>query len=243
MSLRDEIQPYRDKLGYVNPYPVAPDSGRNCDNALLFTSEYYIMLRKRQEDDFEMGRIDWLTLKGLWLLSDSVTKGVTQRYPGDNTIDAPDNIYGIIAACKVLKYPQLAKEILNHGIRHFGFFNLTGKFSWEAFQWRQPQMLFATACASNSYKWWKVYYYPALLYTASVIATSCIGAAVTDADSRRLCWLLIQAVQEDSWLCRLAAKIWWRRLYKHYGGKENGMREVAKYYYSPDHPFRKYWID
>jgi hypothetical protein len=74
---------------------------------------------------------------------------------------------------------------------------------------------------------------------------SCRNESPEDTDGRRLAWHLIQAVQNDSWLCKQAAKNWFKRLYQDYNVTENGMRETAKKYYNPkgENPFSKYWVD
>lgn len=245
--LRDEIIPYTDVNGYVNPYKVDVTKGRQCDNSTLFTSEYYIMLAKRGElSIFDADKWEYR------ISDSSVVSGLTVRYPGDNTTDAPDNIYAILAASKVLNRPDVAYSMLQYGFANDGFFNASnpynienkdGSMDWSTLQWRQFQMLFATYCAADCYRWWKVWLWGFNVYTALVIATSCINTPTDDSDSRRLCWLLIQATQEDSWLCKLAAYIWFKRAKTQYGVSENVMREVAKRYYQTGMPFITYWID
>jgi len=249
MALRDEIKAYTDSNGYINPNPVAPDAGRSSDNSTMFTSEYYIMLEKLLQSN-SSDHNQWKAL----IDKSSIMPGLTVRYPSDTALDAPDNIYAILAASKILNQPGIALSILNYGISNLGFFNTTNpnhirntdcSWNWSALQWRQPQQLFAAACASNTYKWWKIWYKPIEIITALVIATSCMNSPTSDADPRRLSWLLIQATKDSSWLCSLASKIWYKRLYKDYGS--DGMRAVAAVYYSPkglgNNPFSKYWVD
>jgi hypothetical protein len=168
-------------------------------------------------------------------------------------VDAPDNLYAILAASKVLNKPEIALSFYIYGLKNFGFYNTSnpdhvrnkdGSLDWSFFQWRQFQMIFAALCASGIHKWWKIWHLPLALYTALVITVSCIGAQLDDYDARRLSWALIQATKEDSFLCRLASKIWYRRLHKDY---PNGMRDIASGYYNPhgltENPFAKYWIE
>lgn len=245
MSLKTEIGPYLDKNGYVNPYPVDRTQGRQCDNATMYSSEYHIILAKRQEDSYRDAD-EWLIL----IDKASIVPGLTVRYPGDTTTDAPDNLYGILAASKVLKQPRVAEDFLAYGYRNFGFYNPSnpehiknkdGSIDWSMFQWRQLQLVFAAICASGRHSWWKIWNLPLAIYTALVIGISCIDEPYDNSDPRRLAWLLIQAT-EDSFLCRLASKIWYKRLYKIY---PKGMNEVAGVYYQPSglnaNPFSKYW--
>lgn len=243
MTLRDEFKAYKDKNGYMNPYTVAPNAGRSCDNATLFTSEYYILLALNNELDLSEY---WRLLIAL----SSMEPGLTVRYPGDNTIDAPDNVYGILAASKVLAMPSVAHDFLRYGRQNLGFYNTSnpghiknqdGRINWNSFLWRQPQLIFMALCASGVYKPWKFWYWPLALYTSIVILTSCMQSDRSDSGSRLLAWLLIQATKQDSLLCRLASLVWNKRLLADYGG--NGMKQVASMYFQPsgNNPYAKYW--
>lgn len=242
MSLREEILSFIDGNGLVTPSLAIPGQQQGSDNGTLFTSEYYILLVKNGLA-LPADVSNWHKLIDTCMVPRNIAvhSRVTVRAPNDIGVDAPDNIYGILAASKVLKEPSIAKELLAHGYRHLGFFNPLNKFNWEALQWHQLQMIFAMACAADSYRWWKPYYWFLNVYTAGVIATSCVNVTVADTTSRLLCWCLIQSVQEDSWLCRQAAKLWFRRLYKDYGSL--GMKKVAYIYFDYNHPFVIYWMD
>lgn len=248
MSLKSEIKEYTDKNGYVNPNPISKDSGRSCDNSTMFSSEIYIMLTKRQEDS-PRDADEWEIL----IDKSSIKPGLTARYPEDNAPDSPDNLYAILAASKVLNKPKVAQDFLNYGLRNFGFYNPSNpdhilnkdkSINWITFQWRQPQLVFAALCAANKHEWWHFWNLGFALYTFLVILVSCINTPITDTDSRRLAWLLIQATCEDSLLCILASKLWYKRLYKDY---KYGMRNVAAIYYYPQgldaNPFSKYWAE
>jgi len=237
MSLRDEIKPYTDVNGYVNPNIVDTTQGRQSDNAVMFTSEYHIMLSLREEDHY--------TDSDEWAIA--VDKcmpvpGLLTRYPHDAGIEGPDDFLAVLAASKVLKRPEVASSMLKYGLAHYGSYNNTppGVFSLVSCLWRQPQVLAATLAASNKLAW---YHLPLVVYTAAIIATSCINTPINSTDPRRLCWLLIKAMS-DSFLCKLAAKLWFRRLRKAYSVSTNdaGMRAVATVYYQMGHPFARYWI-
>lgn len=242
MSLRFEIKPYVDGLGMVNPYIVPTGMIRGSDNGTMFSSEYIIMLTKRDEEltrDIE----DWEILMD----KTSIVPGLTARAPGDTSGDAPDNIIARLAAAKVLKSPVTAKDMLNYGYQNFGFFNASnpghirnknGKIDWSFFLWRQPQLYVACLTASNALKWRHA---PFVVVTALIIGFSCLTAPLNDSDSRRLNWLLIQAIGNDSVLCRIGAWFWKRRLFKHY---PKGMLDVYNLYYKESgvHPFTKYMV-
>ena len=238
MSLETEIVPYIDGGGYVAPNLVPVGQMRGGDNGTCFTSEYYILMEKNHPtDDWSKPRADgWEKL----IRSCMPIPGLTVRFPGDKALDAPDNLYSILAASKILNKPQVADDILLYGITHYGFYNPTDKFQWAAFQWRQPQLLFAMLCASNNYKWYKFFQWPLAVHTALTILVSCYNTPKGDTDPRRLSWLLIQTVKNDSWLCKVASYFWYKRLYNVY---TNGMKDVASIYYKDNHPFTRYWVD
>lgn len=245
MSLRDEIKAYTDGNGYVIPN-VSDGSLRGSDNGTCFTSEYYMMLYKRHEDNLcDPEEFEIKIRKSM------VETGLLGRAPGAlGEQDGPDNQYAVLAACKVLGLQQLAENIYKYGMNHYGFFNSecpgtfrnkAGKINWRAFLWRQPQMVAAAISASGNFSRWKLWQLPFYIVAAVTIATSGISAPLNDSDTRRLCWSLIQSVTPDSFICRLAAKLWYNRLYKQYG--PYGMREVAERYYQQSHPFKHYWVD
>ena len=236
--LYDEIKDYIDGNGLVAPGLVEHGTIRASDNGTMFSSEYYIMLKERDELH-SLDADTWETL----IRSCMKESGLTVRAPKDLAVDAPDNIIAILAASKVLDKPKVAQDILTYGLAHKGFYDPapTDKINWSAFQFRQLQLVFAMLCASNSYRWYKIWQLPLMLYTTLVILISCLNTPTQDTDSRRLCWSLIHAVAKDSLLCRLASKVWWKRLRKDYG--DEGYRVVCNIYYQDNHPFKRYAVN
>lgn len=243
MALKQEIVPFTDKNGYVNPAPVTLGSGRSCDNSTMFTSEEYVMLYKLGQstpDDL----FTWKTL-----ITNSMTlSGLPARYPGFTDQDSPDNMVAILCACKVLNFPSVARSILWYGLKHLGCFNNgdPSKFDFNAMTWRQVQLFASTVAASfpsmiNPLHWLARFLaFPAFVYAALVIFVSCWNAPVSDADSRRLSWHLIQSVAPVSLLCKIASLFWLKRLNRDYGVEQ--MKGVAAQYYAKGHPFIEYWV-
>lgn len=234
MSLRDEIEQFREGNGLIAPQPNPTHIDRTCDNGVMFFCEYYILLKRNglltigDIQDFE-GQLQRCMVK----------PGLVARVPGDTGYEAPDDYYALYAACVELECYELGKEVLNWGLSHEGSFNTHEPNLWttDTFLWRQPQLYFANLCAANEVN---VFHLPFALISSIIILFSCLRANPQDADSRRLAWLLVRATSPFSWLCRQASKIWFKRLYKTY---PNGMKDVAKLYYNPSHPFIKYWVD
>lgn len=277
MSLKSEIENgYIDTYGLVAPYVTRRDQ-RGSDNGVLYSSEYYILLKLLGEAT-EQDESHWAIL----MYHCMVVPGLIGRVPGDTGQSPPDDIYGVLAGAKVLNYPVVAELILDYGKAHYGFFNNAnpnsirtkdGSIAWEALLWRQLQMWYATLVAANKKRW---YHFPLAWFTSLVLIYSCspLDQAITyyvddankdipklkrlktslgfilkqqgipthSADPRRLSWLLIKTVEDSSWLCKLAALLWKRRLIKDYG--DEGMIGVAKQYYQKDplHPFIKYMV-
>lgn len=243
MSIRDDIQPFTDINGYINPALVDVTKGRQCDNN-MFTSEYFIMLQKT--DQLTAG--DYVKWAGL--MRDCFEEsGLLLRYPnsiGDQ--EGPDDHYALFAASKILNISTYAQDFLYYGWKHLGWYNTEvlntykntqGTINWTAFQWRQPQMYFAAICAANKHRWYKFWNIPSMIIATATILFSSHGVdTITDLDARRLTYLLILTVEQDSILCRFAAKVWKRRLLSDYG--DTGMREVYKRYMRDNHPFGIY---
>lgn len=247
MALRDEIIAYTDKNGLVAPNRVPPGTVRGSDNGPRFTSELYLFLLYSGE----LGAGDSWGYLGLIPIS----YGILRRAPGAQDQEGPDDHYAIASVCKQLELRSLAGSVLYHGLTHFLFLNtpnpngytypkdyydqnVAGKINWNATLFRQPQLIAAFYAASGKARFW---HGPLFGYAALCILLAGKGKPLSDTDARTLSWHLIQTVADESFLCWLATKIWYRRLYKDYG--PGGMKEVAKLYYRDDHPFQRYWID
>lgn len=213
MSLRTEIPPYIDGNGLVAPYLVQPGTMRASDNGIMFTSEYYIMLNRNHECS-PTDVLIYYNLIGKEVGSDKDL----HRAPGDTTQDAPDDYHGVIA-----------------GYAEFG---LKPDFEIPILDCL-PQLVFAYLLGKGVPSF---VLFPFNVYTAVVLAISCINTPVGNTDARRLNWLLWQATKRKSILCNLAGKFWHWRQTKVYN-TQNVMQAVAKIYYQDNHPFQRYWVD
>ena len=251
MSLISEIlENYVDANGLVSPSKCLPTNPRASDNGLLYTGEFYALLAARGELDNSCGGIAGR------IRPCQASLGLYNRSPRDTDPEAPDDYYGLAAGLgafgtvRSINYSTLynwgaicaAFNIVRYGCKHFGSFNNVnpGKWTWQSFFWRQPQLIVALYAAANRAPRWQL---PFRIYTASIIATACMFTPPipTESTPRRLTWLLIQATQHQSWLCRVAAKVWWRRLRKQYG--DPGMRAVNSLYFPVGHPLATYAVN
>lgn len=236
MSLLSEIlENYIDANGLVCPWRCKRTDINPTGNGVCYTGEFVTMLALEGELSYPRRIIFAETMQECMRQT-----GLLARGPGQPDLESVDDYYGFAAGVYSTDMPFLAEQVIRYGWRHLGSFNSVepGKWTTETFLWRQPQLICALYAAAKRAPLW---IYPLRVYTAAVIALSCIRAEYRDADARRLNWLLIHTVAPTSWLCRQAAKIWFRRLEKQYGPA--GMRAVAATYYEvdPAHPFIKYW--
>lgn len=224
-----------DGLVYTGDYIESHRRFQNItDNGVMYLSEFMLMLSLRNELEIN----DIVYYKSV-ISKCYAVPGCLQRSPVNNImLEAPDDYYGYYAALAALKLKDLGNLSWDYGVKHYGSFNNVepGKFTFKSMFWRQPQLLaMAKVAAGKS---------PGLLlslYSAIIIGTGNMVTQIENTDSRRLAWLLIKTLAPVSTLCRLASKLWFKRLYKDYG--PTGMQAVRKIYYGINHPFTFYSID
>lgn len=246
MALRDEMIGYFDGNGLVAPHKADPKILKGSDNGTCFSAEYYVMLQKLGQlipqdcADFQ-AKIDQCIN----------SEGMLCRLPigQDDGQEQVDDYYSTLNGCKQLGNTKIPRQYITALIKNFGFMdnvNPGSRSNWASFMPRQPQLLAAiVAAAFPSFSdplhlFNRLLAMPLFLIAGLTIAFSCRGTDSNDADSRRLCWHLIQTVSPVSLMCFLASKIWYKRLYSTYGS--DGMKAVAAKYYEPNHPFIKYWV-
>ena len=244
MSIRQEIIPYTDANNLVSPC-LTHGILKGSDNGPMYTSEYYVILQKLNE----LTPADTANYKNK--INTCINEeGMLCRVPigQDDGQEQVDDYYGVLNGCKQLKITSIPRRFLKAIFKYKGSMNneSPGTFQWDAFMPRQLQLMAAMISAAFP-SWWnpihvliRIFFWHLYLYTAIIIATSCIGTDPSSTDPRRLSWHLVQTVSSHSLLCRLASYIWYWRLYKDYGPL--GMQAVAKLYYQDNHPFQRYWV-
>ena len=216
MSLRDEMLAFTDGDGLVSvapePYPL-PE--RTSDNGVMFTAEYYIMLRRNGQ----LGNNDLIEYCALIQKCIGPDKYI-HRAPGDLTPDEIDDNIGTLNA-----YADLRLRV---------------NFKLPYWLWRFPQLVYSYLVNRGVPS---ILIHPLAIYTALVIGlSSLITFDPSDSDTRRLNWHLWQSVKRKSWMCHLAGRFWHWRQTRIYHTQEV-MKAVADVYYQGHHPFKKYWID
>lgn len=215
MSIQDDFKPYVDGNGLLAPNVVPSGTKRGSDNGPMFTSEYFITLFYNLEP--MVGKNSYQNLIALCIGEDKEL----HRAPGDSSPDEVDDYYAAYSAHVTLE--------------------IVPQFKLPVRLWRQPQLLYASLCARKDP--FRILSYPLAVFTAIIIATSCMFTPVSNTDARRLSWHLIEATKHYSQLCYWASKLWFKRLHKDYG--PSGMKAVAGIYYEPkglnNNPYSKYW--
>lgn len=249
-----ELTPYIQGCGLIDasllPVPTPFERG---DNSTMFFGESICIMSKLMSDP-EANKELSETVRQV-LAPCFIEPGLLKRGPTNLNQDGPDNMLGVLAACKLSGETSIPRAILLYGIRHLGFFNQPrpgkftgsdGKISWEAFLWRQFQLVAATVSAARLGPF-RLLALPFYLWTAGVILLSAVKRKppTENMDSRRLAWLLVQIVRKDSLLCYLASKLWYMALRQDFPLSVWGqsMRGVASHYYEKGHPFSRYWVD
>lgn len=210
--LKEEIKPFIDGDGLVAPQ-LSNGAWRSSDNGPMFTAEYYIMLNRVDRLSNGDG-IDFHDLIGRCVGAD----GNLHRAPHDESPDEIDDHIAVLAL--------------------YAEFNDKPQWTLPFRLFRFPQLVYAYLLAKGVPS---LLMLPLAKWSALVILYAGLrNLPQSDADARRLTWHLIQATKRKSLLCRLAAKVWYSKLYKDY---PNGMRGVAENYYRDNHPFIRYWVD
>lgn len=240
MGIRQEILPYIDGNGLVSPNRT-DGTGQGSDNGPMFTSEYFAILAKS-------GQLTPADQKSFVdKINPCIIDGLLNRAPYKTGQEGPDDYVGVLNASKLLGNTAIPRKLLWGAIRHLGFLNnVDGTKTASSFLVRQFQLVAAMVTASFP-SWWnplhiaiRLLAFPFYVWAAIVIFISCANAPTSDTDARRLSWHLVQTLKDKSFMCWIASKFWYKRLYKAF---PNGMDGVAAIYYQAGHPFSKYWVD
>lgn len=239
--IREEFKPYFDGTGLLAPQPNPGMIG--SDNGTMFLSEYMVILKQHlllTADDVAY----YHEKISACINEDGTLNRVVKPHVASQ--EGPDDYLGVLNGCKQLGITDIPRKFLKSIILHYGFLNNveSGGHSKESFLIRQPQLLGAMIVASFPDKTLthflvRLLGFPFIAFAALSIAVSCIGVNTGEADPRRLSWHLLQITKDLSLLCNLASKLWYRRLFKHYGSA--GMKAVSAIYYGKESPHAKYW--
>jgi hypothetical protein len=228
----------------VAPNLVIPGTLSASDNGPMYSSEYYIILKKSNQLT-EQDKIDFANRIGQCI----GPEGILNRKPVSQNSgqEGPDDYYGTLNASKQLGNTDIPRKFLKAVFKYFGALNNVNPGQWttDSFLIRQPQLLAAMVTAS--FPTWnplhilmRLLFLPCFFVAAITLLFSCKGIPINQADPRRLSWHLLQTVADRSLMCKLASMVWYNRLKNDYDTAE--MNGVAANYYQTGHPFIKYWI-
>lgn len=249
MGIRGDFNQFIDSNNLNTPAPCMPVPGqKGSDNGPSFTSEYYIILKKNGQLT-EQDKIDYAQKIGQCI----GPQGLLNRVPLNQSdgAESVDDYYAVTNGCVELGNKQIPRKFLLACIEFKGSFdNLSpGTWSWSTFLIRQPQLLAAIVSASfpsfrNPFHYLaRFLVLPFYLVAAGSILIANINDPISDSNSRRLAWHLMNNTKKTSLMCWLASKVWMWRLKR---GYPNLMKDVAALYYYPQklnqNPYSKYWI-
>lgn len=245
MTIKSDFAPYVDGNNLLAPGPVSPGTLKGSDNGVMFTSEYFIMLKK-QGYLTDADAADYAARINACINP----QGMLCRVPmgQDDGQEQVDDYYGVTNGCIELGNTAIPRKFLKAIFKYFGVLNNEnpGSFSWSAFLIRQLQLLCAVINSSFPSMKNPLHYlirlsaFPLYLISAVIITFSSMDE-LTDTDSRRLAWHVGNNLSKTSLLNWLAFRVWKNRLYKDY---PDGMKGVAEIYYQPSgkNPYSDWWI-
>lgn len=238
MSLRDEIAgKYLDADGLVNPSPINPTDKGKTGNGLLYTSIYYMLLKRRGDltkedvDSFTktVNRCMVITYGG-WPMA-----GLLLRSPTKADLESADDYYGVCAATKSLD--------LVGAFYQYGLCTNYGLFRWN-YNNQKPDT-FTLQTWFGRFPWlpahiqWCAGVKPNILRRLAWAFKIALDSFSSSPEARIKGWLMISATGD----CRLSswAVMRWRQgLANRF---PNGMRDVMAEYFGDYHPLSIYWVD
>lgn len=241
--IKDEAAPYKTLDGYLNPCPVPPGSIRTSGNQIMYTSEYYILLKQN-------GQLSAEDVFTYFVLMEACIDehGFLNRFPlgqgGGQT--GPDDYYGLLSAYKTIGLTSTARTLLWAMITHFGFMNndKPGTLTASSFLGRQPGLWACMIAASFPSLFnplhlaIRTFSAPFFLISSAVTAIGSLFHGEEDLDSWRLGWHLLNTIGKVSISGFLASIVYNWRL-KRIGG----IQAVAAKYYKPEgsNMFSRWW--
>lgn len=238
MSLRDEIRPFLDKFNLVTIDRIS-----SSGNGVMYTGEYYSLLKKNNE----LTSVDPADFAAT--ISHCIdNKGLLNRSPISKDQEGIDDYLGVLSACKNLEIQSLPRMFLKSFLMFLGFMNNQnpGFPSFSSFLGRYPQFISCLIASAFPSKFNPLHIlirllaFPFFFVTSLILLVNSLNSNGS-ADSKRLAWHVLECTESVSILCYLASKLWRKSLFRFYGSQ--GMLAVAKNYYGEYHPFSKYWVN
>lgn len=236
-SIRRDFSEYTDPDGLVQPqrHPSPGASG----NGLVYTSAYYILLKRR-------GFLTFVDLNAFAAVVKkcSVRDGLLKRGPNHPDQEGPDDYIAVTAASAHL-LRMLAGQVLSYGQ------NNPFKFGPLTLHWNYCNVCPEPVLHRSSWMGRSPSFVAHLHYAAGLSASwfSAIGWCVavllscfrpkSDQDARTLSWFLVATAELEN------RHPWVRRffLWKLHRDFPNGMRDViGNYFQNREHPLAKYWV-
>lgn len=225
ISIKDDFKSLIGDWGLINSRPGETRS----DNGALFTTEYYLCLKRHNQILPE----DINSYHNLMAQLISPT-GLTYRQPGFLAIDSPDNLIAFAIGSKVFGC-DFAERIIKYGKSTFPRYLYNnvepGKFCFQAWMGRQPGLIgFIKYCANkwvNPFEWLCLY----------------VGIYLTmrkpkeNTSDKMLTQLIVEQLP-DSFIANRVKNHWNEYIIQTYGNLNN----LVKIFFPDDNPFNWWWV-
>jgi hypothetical protein len=228
MGLFEDIAPYRE------PKTQGISNGKNpgdhsCDNSLLFSSEYIVLMKRTGEPAF-LPELAWFDA---FIEKFQTPEGMLNRYPDSKDYEAQDDYIGVVTACYSIcnEYP---KKLYAYAKKNWYMLNNVepGRFRIDNLFFRFPDFRpFLKAAAGEKLNWFDAFCaMTAYLYSIA-------KAKPDDWDDKILLWLKSQVFRYKNPLLDKVLNYWAAHWLTQLPG---GMEQVFSGYFGPTHPFVKY---
>ncbi len=259
MSKINDFIRYKDKFGLVQfNYAPPGEYAKTSDNGAIMTVEYALILNTL-ERAIEIGQLK----TALGKLEVETKNGfVTQRYPGSTAIDSMDNATALIVFSELFDDSRLSKKLYMHGeiTRATALDQLQDRhrnlqyypIAWLLNGLKAPRRFYSIRPNDWSLQsWWgRSPGFMGMLELAATGKTSLlrktallVGQFMTAFEERgstsnkKLSYMVWQWLKKRHWTWMFFYKIWKVIMgLKH----KDGMVDVYRIYYGPDHPLTKH---
>ena len=227
MTLKEEIIPYLDKWGYVQP----DTTGRSCANN-RFTAEWYLTIHRLDIID-SYDKAKFIRLFELC----EVIPGVLARHPYEwlQDYEAPDDYIAMTHAASFIA-PEKAIQVYKYGVTEGWNYNNLRPSHWTPRSWfgrRSEIIAHFFFCAGLHPPFLLKLYWCLCVFLAAYRKKS-------DQDGWVLSWHLVNAARGKSKLCDLFGKFLYWKLRR---SKPDNIGEIlADYFQDRNHPIAKYFV-
>jgi hypothetical protein len=218
----------KDAENYIDPYGLITPNGGPSGNGLLYTSEWLVALKLKDEiseqDIHKFG-------KAIRSCRVAGYPALYNRNPSHPDREAPDDYIGLAAVSSICGY-HFIHQIVDWGNQTNWTYNNLNPEEFHIKSWfgRMPQVIchFKFAAGKSPSVLEKIWWCGTIILSGL--------RPVKDNNGRCLSWLLVETAKGKSWLCDLVGQWFMDKLNKDYPG---GMSQVFTEYFTFPHPIAR----